>query len=436
VQNSIEALEVVASTRLKPASRMNALLDTPHNSQSSYASKPASVHPMFMIESETPELTTASQSQPASNVRSRIPVAVAIIQSFLFLIHIAIYATWTYFWGTLEYSSAAGLRITLAVLSVSFVGASLLAHRYFNPLVRAAYTIASVWLGFVNFLFLAACACWIIYGAPLLFGVHLEKRTVAAVCFGLGLLAGIAAIINAAWARVVRITVKLPNLPAAWRGRTAAVVSDLHLGHIRNTGFLRRIIRKLSRLSPDVLFIPGDMFDGTAVDLEPLTKPWAEFSAPLGAYFITGNHEQFFSPSKYLDAVRRSGIRVLENEKIVLDGLQIVGVHDRDTSNVERFRSILRQAAVDRGVASILLVHNPHRLPAAEEAGISLQLSGHTHRGQFLPFTAVVSRIYGKFAYGLNRFGDLLVYTSCGVGTWGPPMRLGSNPEIVLIQFE
>jgi predicted MPP superfamily phosphohydrolase len=390
-----------------------------------------------MIESETPELGAASQSRArsSSGVRARIPIAVSIIQAFLFLVHIAIYTTWTYFWGAMDMTSAMELRIGLAILSVSFVAASLLAHQYFNPLVRAAYTIASVWLGLVNFLFLAACTCWIAYGVPLLFGVQLEKRTLAIVCFGLGLLAGICAIVNATWTRVVRVTVKLPNLPAAWRGRTAAVVSDLHLGHVRNAGFLRRIVLKLSQLRPDVLFIPGDMFDGTAVDLEPLTKPWAEFSAPLGSYFITGNHEQFFSPSKYLDAVRQSGIRVLENEKIVLDRLQIVGVHDRDSASVDRFRSILRQAAVDRSVASILLVHNPHRLPLAEEAGISLQLSGHTHRGQFFPFTAVVSRIYGNFAYGLNRFGDLMVYTSCGAGTWGPPMRLGSNPEIVLIQF-
>ena len=137
-----------------------------------------------------------------------------------------------------------------------------------------------------------------------------------------------------------------------------------------------------------MLFIPGDMYDGTAVDLARLAKPWAEFSAPLGAYFITGNHEQFSSPSKYLDAVRQSGIRVLENEKIVLDGLQIVGVHYHDSTNVERFRSILRQVDLDRNVASILLVHNPNRLPVAAEAGISLQLSGHTHRGQYFPFTA------------------------------------------------
>jgi predicted MPP superfamily phosphohydrolase len=390
------------------------------------------------MESGTPELSAATQSpaRSSSSVRARIPIAVSIIQTFLFLVHFAIYETWTFFWGAPDGSRAVELRIALAILSVSFVAASLLAHQYFNPLVRAAYTAASVWLGLVSFFFLAACASWIVYGVPLLFGVRVEKHALAAVCFGLGLLAGICAIVNAAWTRVVRVTVKLPNLPAVWRGRTAAVVSDLHLGHVRNSGFLRRIVRKLSQLHPDVLFIPGDLYDGTAVDLARLAKPWAEFSAPLGAYFVTGNHEQFSSPSKYLDAVRQSGIRVLENEKIVLDGLQIVGVHYHDSTNGERFRSILRQVALDRNVASILLVHNPNRLPVAAEAGISLQLSGHTHRGQFFPFTAIVSRIYGKYAYGLNRFGDLAVYTSCGAGTWGPPMRLGSNPEIVLIQFE
>jgi predicted MPP superfamily phosphohydrolase len=81
-------------------------------------------------------------------------------------------------------------------------------------------------------------------------------------------------------------------------------------------------------------------------------------------------------------------------------------------------------------------VHNPNHLPVAQEAGISLQLSGHTHRGQFFPFSAIVLRLYGKFAYGLHQLGDLQVYTSCGAGTWGPPMRLGSSPEIVMIRFE
>ena len=391
-----------------------------------------------MPESSTSELTAGSRpaARPLRGVRSRLPVFVSVVQAFLIAIHVAIYATWSFFWGFADYSHAVEARAALAVLSVSFVAATLLAHQYFNPLIRAVYALASFWLGIVNFLLVAAAASWIVYGVPLLFGLHLDKRAVVAACFGLGLVAGIGATVNAAWTRVVHVSVKLPNLPQAWRGRTAAVVSDLHLGHIRNAGFARRVVRKLSRLKPDALFVPGDMFDGTDVDVEPLAKPWAQFSAPWGSYFITGNHEQFSSPTKYLDAVRQCGLRILESEKVVVDGLQIVGIDYRDSVNVPKFRSILRQASLDPNVASILLVHNPNRLPVAAEAGISLQISGHTHLGQFYPFTWVVRRMYGKFAYGLNYFGDMAVYTSCGVGTWGPPMRLGSNPEIVLLKFE
>jgi len=392
-----------------------------------------------MTQPTAPELAAAPQSRARSLPRSRTrpPIAgfVLIIQAILILIHVALYATWTFFWGA-PASGSAALPATLGLLSISFVASSLAAHRYFNPVVRAVYTISAVWLGFVNFFFLAAIASWIVYGVPLLFGVTLDRRAIAAVCFGLGLLAGIYAIINASRTRVVRISVKLPNLPDTWRGRRAAVVSDLHLGHVRSAGFLRRILRKLSTLQPDVLFIPGDLFDGTPVDFDRLAKPWAEFSAPLGGYFITGNHEEFTDPKKYLDAIRRFGIRVLENERIVLDGLQVVGVDYRDSTNVERFRSILGRAALDPDVASILLVHNPNRLPIAAEAGISLQISGHTHLGQFFPWTTAVSRMYGPFAHGLHYLGDLAVYTSSGAGTWGPPMRLGSHSEIVLIEFE
>ena len=105
----------------------------------------------------------------------------------------------------------------------------------------------------------------------------------------------------------------------------------------------------------------------------------------------------------------------------------IAGIH---------LRSILRRAELDRERASILLTHAPSGLPIAEEEGISLQLSGHTHGGQIFPFTWIVSRVWGQFTYGLKRLGNLLVYTSSGTGTWGPPMRVGTKPEIVLIEFE
>jgi predicted MPP superfamily phosphohydrolase len=293
-----------------------------------------------------------------------------------------------------------------------------------------------VWLGFFSFFFFASWACWIFYFGARLFGFHPALHLIAEVFFGMGVLAGLYGMVNAACTRVKKISVKLPNLPESWRGRVAALVSDTHLGHVRSRGFLRRVIAMLTRLEPDVVFIGGDLYDGTAADLDRLAQPWAGFSPPLGTYFVAGNHDGFTGHGRHLEAVKKSGVRVLNNEKVTVDGLQIVGVHYRDAVNAQHYRSILQGAEIDRQRASILLTHAPSGLAIAEEEGISLQLSGHTHGGQIFPFTWIVGRVWGQFTYGLKRLGNLLVYTSCGTGTWGPPMRVGTTPEIVLIRFE
>jgi uncharacterized protein len=369
-------------------------------------------------------------------LRSRIVFAVAIIQSILFLAHWYVYDTWIHFWGSQGALGAAVLRPTIAVLSVSFVAASLLAFRYFNPVVRGFYKVASVWLGALNFFFFASCLIWITYGSARFFGFHANGHALAAAFFGIAALVSVYGVINAASIRVRRISVKLPGLPASWRGRVAALITDTHLGHVRGQGFVSRIVAKLIKVGADVVFISGDFFDGTKVDPNLLTAPWKLLEPKFGSYFVTGNHEEFSDPSKYLDAINRSGIRVLHNEKVNVDGLQIVGVPYRDSTDARHFNFVLEGTDLDRSRASILLSHVPHALPIAEQHGISLQLSGHTHGGQIFPFTWFTNRIFGAFTYGLHRFGKLMVYTSCGAGTWGPPMRVGTQPEIVLIHFE
>ncbi len=369
-------------------------------------------------------------------MRSRIAVFVVVIQSVLFLAHWFLYETWVVFWGTPAAPRASQLQVVFALLSISFVVASLLAWRSSNLAVRILYRISAVWLGVLSFCFLAACACWTVYGASRLFGLHPDQPTLVAVCLGFALLVSLYGVVNAGWTRVRRVVVKLPNLPESWRGRVAALVSDTHLGHVRGARFLRRIVTTLTRLKPDIVFIAGDMYDGTVAKVNEMAAPLAKLAAPWGAYFVAGNHEEFSDSTKYFDAVKLSGVRVLNSEKVTVDGLQIVGVHYRDSTNDDRFRAALRGAAVDRNRASILLTHAPDRVSITEQEGFSLQLSGHTHGGQFFPFTWITSRLYGKFVYGLQRLGNLLVYTSYGAGTWGPPLRVGTKPEIVLLQFE
>ena len=131
-----------------------------------------------------------------------------------------------------------------------------------------------------------------------------------------------------------------------------------------------------------------------------------------------------------------AGVRVLKSEKIIVDGLQIVGIYYHDSTWEPRLREVLQAAGIDRTRASILISHEPRHLAAAEAEGISLQVSGHTHGGQFVPWTRFAKRLFGPFVHGLQRFGKMMVYTSYGAGTWGPPMRVGTVPEIVLIEFE
>ena len=359
-----------------------------------------------------------------------------IFQSVLFAAHLLVLETWLHFWGVPSERALVAEKLTALVLAISFLIASLLSFRYWNTFTRSFYRLAAAWLGVINFLFFASVGVWLTAGVKAVAGFSWRDKTMVAAWFGAAIAAALWGMINASLTRVNRITVHLPNLPEAWRGRKAAMISDLHLGHVRGAEFARNLVATIRQLRPEIVFLAGDLYDGAFADLDELAGPLRSLNAPLGNYFVAGNHEEMHNHHGHLRAVEKAGLRLLNNEKIIVDGLQIVGVHHHDAARPERLSKVLESAEIDRTQPSVLIVHAPDQLAVAEQAGISLQLSGHTHRGQFFPWTWFTSLIYKQFVYGLQRFGDMLVYTSSGAGTWGPPLRVGSRPEIVLIQFE
>jgi hypothetical protein len=189
------------------------------------------------------------------------------------------------------------------------------------------------------------------------------------------------------------------------------------------------------RLNPHIILIAGDLFDGSKANAARLASPLFSLQPPHGIYFSGGNHEDFGEPDVYEAALIGGGIRVLHNQRADVDGLQVIGVSYADSTRPMQLRSFLEGLHLNGGPASILLNHVPSRLPIAEVAGVSLQVSGHTHGGQMFPFTWITRRAFGKYTYGLHRYGKLQVLTSSGAGTWGPPMRVGTAPEVVLITF-
>ncbi|MBB5189899.1 hypothetical protein HNQ50_000609 [Silvimonas terrae] len=243
-------------------------------------------------------------------------------------------------------------------------------------------------------------------------------------------------------ARVVQIDVPLDNLPAALNGFTIVQISDIHVGPTIKRRYLDAIVNKVNALQPDVIAVTGDLVDGSVADLSPHTAPLARLQARYGAYFVTGNHEYYSGADEWTAELRRLGLHVLLNEHVVLDHdgspLVLAGVTDYSAHHFNEAQRSDPQAALagapDNAGARVLLAHQPRTATAAAKAGFDLQLSGHTHGGQFWPWNLFV-RFQQPFTAGLNRLNRLWVYTSRGTGYWGPPKRFGAPSEITRVRL-
>ena len=360
------------------------------------------------------------------------PLSTTIVILFLFIASAFTAATLAHFTGS---DARVAQEIALAVPTL-FLAVIYASFRWHHFLLRAAGKATSVAMGFLNFAFLAALFCWPTAWVATGTGLTLDREWLAWTLLGGSQLMALYGLVNGARLHVTKYTIHLHNLPSSWQGQDVVLVSDIHVGVIRGPEFVRRIVARLRELAPKAVFVPGDMFDGAKVDIARTVEPWTDFRPPSGTYFVTGNHDEFGDPTPYLDALTAAGVRVLDNEKIVVDGLQIVGVHNSNSHRSATYRELLERAQIDSSQPSILLLHRPAHLEIAEKAGISLQLSGHTHAGQFPLWTFLVRQIYGRFTYGLNRLDSLQIVTSSGAGSGGPPFRVGTRSEIVVLRLE
>lgn len=242
--------------------------------------------------------------------------------------------------------------------------------------------------------------------------------------------------------RVVDIQVPLPDLPPALQGFTIAQISDVHIGPTIKRDFLRRIVETVNALGADLVAITGDLVDGSVEQLGKHVEPLSQLRSRHGTYFVTGNHEYYSGARPWIAELRRLGLHVLLNEHVVLDhdGAQLLlaGVTDYSAHQFDPAQRSDPEAALAGAPPDlhprVLLAHQPRTSAAAVDAGFDVQLSGHTHGGQFWPWNLFV-RLQQPFTAGLNRLGRLWVYTSRGSGYWGPPKRLGVPSEIARVRL-
>jgi len=242
-------------------------------------------------------------------------------------------------------------------------------------------------------------------------------------------------------APVVKVDVPVENLPDELEGFTIAQISDIHVGPTIKRAFVERMVDRVNGLQADVVAITGDIVDGSVGELRDHTAPLARLESRHGTYAVTGNHEYYSGARAWVAELRRLGANVLLNEHVVIErgsaSIALAGVtdfsaHHFDPSHRSDPHRALSGAPDD--AVKVLLAHQPRSARMASRAGYHLQLSGHTHGGQFWPWNLFV-RLQQPFTAGLNRLGRMWVYINRGTGYWGPPMRFGIPSEITRIRL-
>ncbi len=329
------------------------------------------------------------------------------------------------------------------VLSLSFIAGRFLERVRLSWLSSLLVWIGSFWLAALVYFLIAVAIIDIVSWVNLLIPVVPDSLSGPLMAMSVGLLVLVIVIIghlNALMPRIQTLDLLVHKTSRHFRTLNIAVASDIHLGTIVCKARLERIVRDINALSPDLVLLPGDVVDE---DIGPVIKQnlgetLRKLNAKFGVYAITGNHEYIGGVEAACKYLTEHGITMLRDSSVKIDdSVYIVGREDRAISQFAgRRRKSLDELMthVDRSYPVILMDHQPFRLGEAVNAGVDLQLSGHTHHGQLWPFNFITRKIY-EVSWGYKKKGNTHVYVSSGVGTWGPPVRIGNTPEIVNVRL-
>ncbi|HSI52330.1 MAG TPA: metallophosphoesterase [Ramlibacter sp.] len=243
-------------------------------------------------------------------------------------------------------------------------------------------------------------------------------------------------------ARVVTVPIPVAGLPAELHGFTIVQISDIHVGPTIRGRQVEAIVERVNRLQPDLVAITGDLVDGSVADLAEQVAPLARLRSRHGSFFVTGNHEYYSGAVSWIAHLGTLDIRVLHNEHVVIEHggarLLMAGVTDYSAGHFHETHRSDPHAAMAGAPADaafkVLLAHQPRSAAAAAQAGFDLQLSGHTHGGQFLPWNFFV-KLQQPFTAGLHVLDELRIYVSRGTGYWGPPKRFFAPSEITAVKL-
>lgn len=328
------------------------------------------------------------------------------------------------------------LEWVLIFLVLSITLSSLLIHYSDHKAMRAYYTASMIALGVLYHILIFVTPLATLKLVLRFSGHFFDASHYGLLFFLLALLFSAVSVFRALSPVVKRISVQIKDLPLYWENKTIVMISDVHLGPIYRQRFLERTISRINSLKPTMVVIAGDLFDGMEADFFWLHEPFKRLKASQGVYYAIGNHDLYLGLKHIKELFRESDIRVLNNERVERKGLQIIGLNYFKNKSLSLDKMIISRLGYKKEDPSVLLWHEPRHIAAAKAAGIDLMLSGHTHDGQLWPFNFIAKWVYRGYNFGLYQEGDFSLYVSCGLGTWGPPLRNTGRAEIVAIRLE
>ncbi len=362
-----------------------------------------------------------------------------ILVFFLVAISVLLGLQFFVYWSIVELFSLADISektlvyAVTAAIPVGFILSSALGRGRENIFTKYFYVSTGILLGIGVNVVLACLAAWgvlwISEG-----DLAIAPEILAGTFFLIAIAVSVYGVWNASHPIVKYIEAEIPRLPEMWKGKRIVQLSDIHLGYVYQTGFMRRIVEQVNGIRPEAVMITGDLFDGMDGNFEHAVELLDEMRAPQGIFFVSGNHETYFGLEKSLALLRKTSVRVLDDEVIDIAGLKVIGIGYPDLGVRKDIVGTLESLGKFwRGHPNIFLYHAPTNIDKIRKLGINLQLSGHTHKGQLFPFNFVTNIVHRGHDYGLYTDGSYTLYTTSGIGTWGPSMRLGNRPEIVVI---
>jgi hypothetical protein len=321
------------------------------------------------------------------------------------------------------------------ILPIIFIASMLYSYRNYSVFNSLINTISSVWLVFILYTFIASLFVFSLIMLNTYLGFQIPIKIISSLLILIIISLITYGVINSNNTKVVRWSIISEKLYPDWGGKKIIIISDIHLGSVRGEKFLQKIITKIDKENPDVVFILGDLIDGPAFPYEKWLNEFSKLKPQMGILYVEGNHEKYnFEYEKFKSLIPNS-INNLTDKKIILNNTQIIGLDYDENENKIEIENKLKSLDYKSSESSIILIHDPKNIPFLSDFETSLTLSGHTHAGQFFPFNSLVNFMYKKYTHGVSYTNKTASLVSSGVGSSLIPVRIGTSSEIIILDI-